>query len=353
MNPAVMAKAARNALATVEINFNRLVGREFVPRRRDTLHIETSSLCNLKCRFCAYEKKQSPKVVMEDEFFVDCITQATEMGYRHFEMTPCTGDVFMDRHVFNKLKFLDQNPNVAGYQFFTNFTIPRRRDVERLVRLQKLKNLTISIYGHDLETFIAITKSTEKVYKRLIANLEILFGLLRETKFTLSFGFRSTRHVPSRASSEIMAMLDRFEKAGIAVHRSDAVYNNWGGYISKEDVRGLDMDVTGAEAIYKKGACVRLLTTVQIMATGIVNGCACRDADATLRIGDLNKAPLREILSAGNQAYMDLIDEQQRGQFRTICKSCDFYKSIYHTRSSYRRDGVEVQSLEEFKARLD
>jgi hypothetical protein len=84
-----------------------------------------------------------------------------------------------------------------------------------------------------------------------------------------------------------------------------------------------------------------------------VNGCACRDVDTTLRIGDLNEAPLREILSSRNASYMGLIEEQQRGEFRPICQSCDYYKSIYHMRSTYRKERVELQSLAEFKKRLD
>jgi hypothetical protein len=71
-----------------------------------------------------------------------------------------------------------------------------------------------------------------------------------------------------------------------------------------------------------------------------------------LRIGDLNKTPLREIISSRNSAYMQLIDEQQERRFRPICKSCDFYQSIYHNRRSYRRNGVKTQSLAEFKAAL-
>jgi MoaA/NifB/PqqE/SkfB family radical SAM enzyme len=343
----------RNACAAVEINVNRYLGRELVPRQRDTLHIETSSFCNLKCRFCAYDKKQSPKVSMSDAFFFDCIEQALELGYNRFEMTPCTGDVFMDRHILNKLEFLEAHPGVVGYSFFTNFTIPGPKRIERLLRLQKLVGLTISIYGHDRETFIAITRSTESVYKRLLANLAVLFEGLGNKKFVLDFGFRSTRNVPRRPVSDIMRMLERFENAGIHVGRSDALYNNWGGYVTNDDVRGLAMDITGADAIYKRGACARLFTTVQIMATGIVNGCACRDVDATLRIGNLKERPLREILSSRNQAYMNLIDEQQRGEFRPVCRSCDYYKSIYHSRSIHRKNGSALQSVEEFKARLD
>ncbi len=352
MNPERLATSARNILSAVEIKFNRLMGRQLIPVHRDLLYIETSSVCNLKCRFCAYVKKQSPKVSMKDAFFKDCITQAVDMGYRRFELTPCTGDIFMDHHIFNKLEFLETNPNVTAYQFFTNFTIPKPRDIERLARLQKLSQLTISIYGHDLPSFIAITGSTDKMYERLICNLQVLFGLLKQTKFALAFGFRSTNRAWRSATSDLMRLLKRFEGAGIAIH-STRLYNNWGGYVTQADVEGLGIDIRGADDIYKSGACVHLFTTVQVMAAGIVNGCACRDVDTTLRIGDLNETPLRQILSSRNSSYMSLIEEQERGEFRPICQSCDYYKSIYHMRSTYRKDRAQLQSVEEFKTRLD
>ena len=89
MNPAVIAKSARNLLSAVEIKVNRRLGREFVPAPRDMLFIETSSLCNLKCRFCAYEKKHSPKISMKDDFFVDCVGQALDLVIA-VRLTPCT-----------------------------------------------------------------------------------------------------------------------------------------------------------------------------------------------------------------------------------------------------------------------
>jgi hypothetical protein len=112
------------------------------------------------------------------------------------------------------------------------------------------------------------------------------------------------------------------------------------------------MDIVGTDLIYKKGACVRLFTTVQIMATGIVNGCSCRDVDATLRLGDLKERPLRDLISSHNPRYMALIDQQQKGEFQPICRSCDMYASIYHKSSAYRKGGVELETLEEFKQRI-
>jgi MoaA/NifB/PqqE/SkfB family radical SAM enzyme len=352
MNPAVLFKATRNVLSAVEINVNRMAGREFIPISAHILNIETSSYCNLKCKFCAYVKKESAKVSMKDTVFEDCIRQAVELGYRSFELTPCTGDVFMDRHIFNKLRFLEQHPGVDSYLFFTNFTIPRKSDVEALFRLSKLKYLTVSVYGHDLESFIAVTGATETVYKRLLSNLETLLALHKQSPLPIEIAIRSTRNAPRLATSDLTRLLKRFKQAGVKVRKTN-VYNNWGGYITQEDVRGLAIDVTSTEAMYKNGACVKLFTSVQVMATGIVNGCACRDVDATLRIGDINEMPLRDIISTRNPAYMQLIEEQQRGEFRPVCRSCDFYKSIYHMRAEYLRNRMAIQSMDEFKTRLD
>ena len=352
MNPYLFIKTVRNARNAVAINWNRAMGREFIPSHRACLSIETSSLCNLDCCFCAYGKKQSPKVTMSDELFASCIAQALDLGYCEFDLTPCTGDVFMDRHIFNKLDFLDRNPRVRGYGFFTNFTIPRPRDVERLLRLEKFAGVAVSVYGHDLDTFLKITKSTEKVYRRLLKNLELLLALKPKTALPVHIAFHPGRRSVRGRTSDLLDILDRFKRAGATVRMSKALYNNWGGYVTKDDVRGLPIAVGGADMIYKNGACVRLFTTIQIMATGIVNGCACRDADATLRLGDLHTSPLCDIVSARNPAYMSLIAEQQDGQFRPVCRSCDFYASIYRKNSGHAKNGVALQSLAEFTASL-
>lgn len=330
---------------------NRVLGREFIPRD-GVFHIETSGACNLKCRFCAYEKKSTPKVSMPNDLFFDCVRQATELGYTRFDLTPSTGDVFMDKRVFEKFAYLDAHPGVEEYSFFTNLTIPKPDALVKLIQLRKLAHLTISVYGHDVQSFIAITKSTEHMYGRLINNLESLFMLRDRWKFGVAIGFRSTFKVPEQDASDLMRLLRRYERAGVPVRASHGVYNNWGGYISQADVSGLDMHITSTQLTYKFGACVKLFDSVQVMASGVVNACACRDVDATLRIGDARTAPLAEVISIRNAEYMRIIDEQQKGEFRQVCHGCDFYKSIYHQRSEYRRNKVATQTLQQFRDRL-
>jgi sulfatase maturation enzyme AslB (radical SAM superfamily) len=89
------------------------------------------------------------------------------------------------------------------------------------------------------------------------------------------------------------------------------------------------------------------------MATGLVHACACVDVNASLTIGNLNERPLRDILSSRNPLYMGLIEEQQNGQFRDVCRECGFYKSIYHSRSQDRKEQIPLRSIAEFKTALD
>lgn len=346
-----VAEGARNLVIRIEIAVNRALGRQFIPRERSLFHIETSSACNLKCRFCAYTKKSTPTVGMSYDKFVDTVHQALDLGYSRFELTPCTGDVFMDRSLMRKLEHLERNRRVAGYEFFTNLTIPKPDTVEQLADLRKLDHLTVSVYGHDADSFIAITLGTEKLYSRLIANLEALLRVNHRASYGLSIGLRTSRRRTGASDSALLALIERLRKTGAEV-RSSRSYNNWGGFISQRDVEGLDMQIKSTAGEYKRGACEKLLTSVQVTATGIVNACACRDADATLRIGNVNSTPLAEILSPENADYMAIIEEQQRGEFRPICRSCDFYKSIYHHRTHYRREGISVMSLAEFREQL-
>ena len=352
MDVAAFANYLRNLAIRAEIGLNRALGRQFIQRDRTLFHIETSSACNLKCRFCAYTKKSSPTVSMSYDAFVDVVSQAIALGYRRFELTPCTGDVFMDKTIWQKLELLEQHPQVDSYEFFTNFTIPKPAAVERLAALKKLRHLTVSVYGHDLESFIKIAGGTPNLYKRLVANLNALLGVTDRASFELAIGLRSSRSRPRGTASELLDLIERFRGAGVDIWVAPGVYNNWGGYISQKDVEGLDMHINSTEGTFKYGACEKLFNSVQVTATGVVNACACRDVDATLQIGNVKTTPLADIVSPENPEYMKIIDEQQRGEFRPICRSCDFYKSIYHHRSHYRREGIATMTLDEFKAQI-
>ena len=348
----ILERSVKSLLVRVESAFNRRLGREYIPATTETFCIETTGACNLKCRFCAYEKKQSSRANMALGLFESAVEQALALGYREFHLTPCTGDVFMDPRVFEKFSYLEANEQVRAYHFFTNFTILDSAKIDRLLSLKKLSGIVLSIYGHDEASFIALTKSEPKVYRRLLENMDYLLDQRARWPFTVSIGFRSTFDVPADDRTDLLQMIERYRKAGVGVHSSHGIYNNWGGYVSQADVADLNLRIQPADSTCKSGACVKLFDSFQVTSSGIVNACSCRDVDATLRIGDLATTPLREILSRDNPAYQLLIEEQQAGHFRPVCQSCDFYRSIYHQPSNFRRNNIPTQTREMFFMRL-
>jgi len=74
---------------------------------------------------------------------------------------------------------------------------------------------------------------------------------------------------------------------------------------------------------------VLILSRVILLADGRVNACDCMDVNGSLIIGDIKKNELSYILSSRNPLYTNLIQEQMKNQFRSACKSCDIYRSIY------------------------
>ncbi len=355
MNRRVLEKKIKYFLTRIEIAINRLRKRDFIPAKFEEFHIETTSACNLKCRFCPYEKKTSSKESMTNEMFADVVEQALGLGYTRFHLTPCTGDVFMDKHSFEKFALLDNHPQVTGYSFFTNLTILNREQMLRLAALKKVTEMAVSVYGHDEASFVAITKSTPNVYRRLVENIETIIEQRKDWPFTISMGHRSSVALddPAAQSSELVRLLRRCQEAGISVNSSHGMLNNWGGYITNEDVKGLNLRIAPSNEVYKSGPCVFVLEWVQVRANGVVNACSCRDVDATLAIGNIESKPLREVISSRNPDYMQIIKEQDQGKFRSVCASCDFYRSIYHQPKAYRRRPPPTQTLAEYLGKIN
>ncbi len=202
-----------------EIKLNRAMGRERVPFpgrhpvHRDVEHLQ-SQVPVLPLR-----EKEHRQDHDERRNVSGLRRPGVAMGYRNFDLTPCTA-MSSWTGASSSLQFLEEHPEVEGYHFFTNFSVPKPQQIEQLIGLKKLKVVTISIYGHDLQSFVAITKSTEKVYQRLLGNLEILYSALAKLQFRVVIGHRVTTDAPRRPDSDLAQLLERFKQRDIPIRTS-------------------------------------------------------------------------------------------------------------------------------------
>lgn len=320
---------------------NRRAGISYIPYR-DKIYIEPTNICNLACRFCAYRKASYKKQSMPLELFRDIVRRASKFGFGKFGLTPVTGEVLADKGFARKLEALESEPGVESYTFFTNFTLADQGLIDILFGLKKLKSMTISLYGHDRDSFNKITGGSPELHDRLAANIAYLQKKMQGQSLNLSFGLRSYNSFDPRGS--ILENLAGF--SGVQVHVTKK-YNNWGGLITSEDLKGLDMSVR-SENDRKLGACSLIFYKNCIGADGSINACACRDVGRTMIIGDLKTQDFGEVYSMKNRDYSRLIAGQQKGEFKTACTGCDFYRSIYLNYGIYKTHEKRPLSIEAF-----
>ena len=114
----------KNFLKIILAYLRYLLGFQIIPDPLNNINIETTSRCNLKCKFCAYDKRDLlsvPHTTMSQEKFEDVVNQSIELGYENIGLTPTTGDIFMDKDIINKLEYLEGKEKLKGYYLYTNF----------------------------------------------------------------------------------------------------------------------------------------------------------------------------------------------------------------------------------------
>ncbi len=320
------------------ITANRLIGRAVAPDPYGSLFIETTGHCNLACRFCSYDKRVRERTVMNHDHFARLVTQAADAGYRHLWLTPQTGDVFTDRGFLERIAVIEASA-MPAYSFYTNLIGASAPQLDVLAASTKLKEFHVSLYGETLERFQAITKRQPSQFDRLLANLDHLIdgaGWAGRLKLTLRTGADFSEHGWSGPLAERVRALVR--KQG-ATFDHDTEYDSWGGLIGPEDVSGLGVEIRDGSGYYKRGVCIRAIGSVQVMADGSVNACACRDPMGALTIGDTRRQDLSEIVSPSNSRYADLLSGMNRGIFPDPCVKCSMYRSIYDPRWTRGYDG--------------
>ncbi len=340
------------------IKKNRILNKQFIPNIYKSINIENTSICNLGCKFCGYHKRDNdihPLKTMSQNDFINSVNQAIKLGYKNIGLSPTTGDVFMDKSFFEKASYLENIPALDGYYFYTNFIPIKTNDINKLIKLKKLDFLGISIYGHDLDTFVRLADSSKNAYQILLKNLRELNFLVSKNnlKFKILIGHRSTKNFklndPSTQSDLIVEVKKLLQNKKIE-YEFTAEYNNWGGIISDQDIKNLNIKLN-KKPLKKDGSCSLIYSRMIIGSNGEVNACACRDANYTLSIGNIFKTDLKDILSSGNKKYTELIERQEKNDFPDVCQSCDFYSSIYSFRhkTGYAKEKGKFINLKKYK----
>lgn len=319
---------SKNFYYRLTVPFFRLLKKPMI-ENPSGFSVETSSICNFNCVFCAYQHttKKMRQIMPLNDFKLS-VNEIANNGGDTITLTPLTGDIFTDRRgIHHKLNFLEKHKGIKNYTFTTNISLLDEKNISLLKKLKKLKNLKISIYGHDEDSFNKITQT--KLYNKVYKNLLCLRDNIIFFNFQVQFGIRSYMDFNLNSSNTTMINLiksmNKTDNVSVDFHRH---YTNWGGYVSDKDLKGLPIILKDDKKGYKSGPCARLFNYM-ILSNCDVILCACRDAMREMVVGNLKETSLKDIISIKNPKYKKWIEDQENDKFNGPCNGCDMYRPVY------------------------
>src|SRR5947209_4780539 len=302
---------------------SRLVDRFFrVSIWPTALAIDGTNICNARCVFCAYPQMERPKKIMPVSEFKNFVSQYVRMGGRRVDLTPIVGDPFVDKYIFERLDYLASLPELRRFQFYTNAVLMKPQFHQRLAAYGSRLIVYCSFGGFDREAYDKVMGIDK--FNEAVAAIQGLIETTRRTGSGMNIQV-NLRVLPENNKGELWEYFLQARDQGLITIESVTQFDSWAGKIKDEDLS--DAGLRPQPMPVKRGVCHRLITSPVVLADGRVNGCACRDVDASLIIGDLKQEPLTQILSG--PALRELIEQHERGEFPEVCRRCTYYEALY------------------------
>jgi MoaA/NifB/PqqE/SkfB family radical SAM enzyme len=119
-----------------------------VEARPIQVNIETTTLCNARCTFCAYPKVSRPKSVMTMDVFEQICRDFEALGGGLLGLSPMMSDPLVDPFVVDRIRLVNEKFPTIRLHMFTNLIgLSRFLDDEVLLLLRSLRHINVSIGG--------------------------------------------------------------------------------------------------------------------------------------------------------------------------------------------------------------
>jgi len=251
------------------------------------LQIETTNICNAKCKFCIHSSLKKFGT-MSDKLFLKILQDARAITSLKIIVPMLLGEPLCDKKIIKRLKLINKILPEKKIVLFTNGSLFTPKIIKKL---EKINNLIVvfSLNG--------ATKETRKELMGLDDFDPVVEMINLYQKTGKYFKVLMINH-PSISHGEI-AKFNKFNWITTIIP-----YNNWSGD-KFDDVRQTN--------------CHRAISEMTIMYDGRVNLC-CMEYGKVI-FGDVNKQSVKEVWeSPHRQMYCEA---HSKGKFlRGVCSNC-------------------------------
>jgi radical SAM protein with 4Fe4S-binding SPASM domain len=283
------------------------------------VNIETTTLCNARCTFCAYPKVKRPKAVMTMEMFEKICTDFEGLGGGLLGLSPMMSDPLVDPMILDRVRLVRASFSKIRLHMFTNLIgLSRLSDDEVLLLLDSLRHINVSIGGLEAEGYAEMfgVDKFASVYE----------SLLRLGKLNQSIGSRCQLILNVRtnkvAATQQHPRMRALENVGYRCMGIATEFSDFGGVVKQEDVPA-GITIVKVDRSQEKIPCLIAMSYMGIAPDSKVAGCACFDGRGATTIGDVGTAALADIWTS--QRAKDFRYSFETGTIPDICKTCAFY----------------------------
>jgi radical SAM protein with 4Fe4S-binding SPASM domain len=292
--------------------------REITQETPIILQIETTNICNSACVFCAYPKMRREKGVMSLPLFEQIVNEYASMGGGSVSLTPLVGEALLDPHLLERLRILDECPQICQISFTTNaIALERYSDEEVRSILKVIDCIQVSLGGLDaaayttlygVDRFIQVQRAMERLLtlKNEVADPPYINFAFRTNDWKFELRFRR--------------QLKNYRQRGAFVSHI-WTYANYAGLVRND--KSLKLEVFDGN-MEKRLTCIYPAVHMAIGWDGRITACGCVDFEGTeLRIGQAGKDSLSQVWSGKKR--MEILDSFAAGKLHNICRECSAY----------------------------
>jgi radical SAM protein with 4Fe4S-binding SPASM domain len=279
---------------------------------------ETVNICNNDCVICPYGAHDRKKSVMPMPLFAKVVRDYAEMGGGTLSLTPTVGEVFLDKHLPERIRLVAAEGSITNVTITTNATHADRFTGDELSSiLRHVRRVHISVYGLDREEHVRITRRDD--HDRVLDSIRALIAACDDPA-KIAFGFRMFR---SHEDAVLRAWMREQFGREYAVSSNVLTYANWGGTFDTS--KPLPDDATWLPARRNTEQCLIPLLSYQVFVDGGVSFCPCCDYNATdeFALGNVAEKSLLEICNSPR--VRELWNVAVGNRLPEYCRNCTFH----------------------------
>ena len=306
--------------------------------------IETTNICNIKCKMCAHvveswRKKNPPKNLSLDEFKLI----VNQLPYIQYALISGVGEPLLNPHILDMIQYAHCKGVKTG--FFTNAVLLTPNRTRELLNANGLADINVSIDAGKPESYESIRVGAK--FSEVCNNIESFIKIRAE--MNKKEPVLSVYMVVMRENvEEIPLLIKTVGRLGVRYLRFHSILESEdteGNSISREEIKlfeeyerlaaehnvvlFLDKITDGSKNKLENRTCKDPWRLVYVNVDGKINPCCYSYYDDSGDMGNIFKNSLDEIWN--NMPYRNFRHELKTGM-PDVCKKCQIY-SIKSTKT--------------------